>query len=188
MELICFLEERSAKEMLRHLLPRLIGESIDTKYICFSGKGDLKKRLDAKINGYNSCEDRTLFLVMCDQDNEDCRALKDELLAKISEAGRRISLVRVVCRELESFYLGDLQAVEKGLDKKGIAKKQNSSKYRNPDEIRDAYEDLDKLTAGKYQKISGSRAIAQHLDIDNNRSHSFKVLCEGIKNLFSTQT
>ncbi len=50
--------------------------------------------------------------------------------------------------------------------------------------IRIACCELEKLTARKYQKISGSRAIAPHLKIDgSNKSKSFNELLKGIKKL-----
>jgi len=42
---------------------------------------------------------------------------------------------------------------------------------------------LDKLTIGKYQKVSGSRAIGKVLDIKNQRSPSFSYLVQAIQTL-----
>ena len=49
MELVFFLEEPSAKEMLKGLLPRLIKNEIVYRFIVFEGKSDLEKIL--KIGG-----------------------------------------------------------------------------------------------------------------------------------------
>ena len=47
--------------------------------------------------------------------------------------------------------------------------------------------ELSTLTHKQYQKISGSRAIAPHLSLEegHNRSHSFNVLVGGIKALLN---
>lgn len=36
--LVCFLEETSAKEMLKGILPRLLPDDIEPRYIVFEGK------------------------------------------------------------------------------------------------------------------------------------------------------
>lgn len=44
-----FLEELSAAEMLKGLLPRLLPADADTRYIVFEGKQDLEKNLEKKL-------------------------------------------------------------------------------------------------------------------------------------------
>lgn len=92
-------------------------------------------------------------------------------------------MVRVACRELESFYLGDLAAVEQGLGLTGLKNQQQWKKFRDPDTLGNPAEELFRLTKNAYDKISGSRAIAPYLSLDVNYSHSFKVLLSGIKKL-----
>jgi monomeric isocitrate dehydrogenase len=92
--------------------------------------------------------------------------------------------VRIACHELESFFLGDLAAVEQGLGISGLSRQQNNRKYKVPDNLANAPEELKKLTKNKYQKISGSQSIAPFLRIDgSNRSTSFNNLVRGIKKL-----
>ena len=105
------------------------------------------------------------------------------LAALCQQAGRGDALVRVACHELESFYLGDLAAVERGLDIRGLAAKQGQIKFRAPDRVASPSEELYKLTNGKYQKVAGSRAIGRYLDLENNCSRSFTVLLSGIKKM-----
>lgn len=92
-------------------------------------------------------------------------------------------MVRVACRELESFYLGDLAAVEKGLGIKGLKKQQQKRKFRDPDALRHPAEELYRLTGNIYDKVVGSRAIAPYLNLETNSSNSFRVLLSGIANL-----
>lgn len=64
----------------------------------------------------------------------DCQALKQRLLDLCQESGKvECYLVRLACRELETFYLADLAAVERALAVSGLSKKQNASKFRAPD-------------------------------------------------------
>jgi hypothetical protein len=56
----------------------------------------------------------SFFVVLRDQDSGDCLEIKERLMALCGRAGKEDALVRIACRELESFYLGDLKAVERG--------------------------------------------------------------------------
>lgn len=124
---------------------------------------------------------------MRDQDSGDCISIKNglkELVEKTGKADRTI--VRIACHELESFYLGDLAAVETGLGVKGLAKQQGKVKFRTPDVLSNAAEELKKISANRYQKINGSRKIAPFLAVDGrNKSVSFTALVNGIKKLCS---
>jgi hypothetical protein len=182
-ELVFLLEEASAKAMLENLLPRMLAPDIKPKLIAFEGKSDLEKQMVRRIKGYLNPNAR--FIVMRDQDSvPDCLILKNELLAKCIESGRQpIPLVRIACRELESFYLADLAAVETAMNIKGLVKQQGKSKFRSPDYLSSPSKQLAILTKQRYQKVSDSRTIGQHLDIDNQRSISFKNLIAGIRRM-----
>lgn len=182
-ELVFLLEERSAKVMLESLLPRLLDGNIEVKLIAFEGKQDLEKQITKRIQGYLNLNAR--FMVLRDQDSEpDCKRLKDKLVGKCKSSGRGPhSLVRIACRELETFYLADLQAVENALDAPGISSKQQSKKFRRPDYLVSPSHELKVLTNKKYEKISGSREIGKYLNVDNERSDSFRNLIEGIRTL-----
>jgi len=179
--LVFFLEEPSAKEMLKGVLPKLLPDDIECTYIVFEGKRDLEKQLVNKLK--NWLKPDSVFLVMRDQDFEDCMDVKNRLLDLCRKAGKSEALVRIACRELESFYFGDLNAVEQGLGLSGIVRLQNKSKYHNPDIIPSPSKELIKLTGRKYQKVIGSRSIAPYLSLEGNASHSFNVLLSGIKKL-----
>lgn len=180
-ELVFLLEEPSAQDMLQGLLPRLLPDGIGFRCIPFQGKQDLEKQFARKIRGYQNPEAR--FIVMRDQDNHpDCRALKTQWVDKCLESGKaNLTLVRLACRELESFYLADLAAVESGLGISGLQKHQQGRKFRTPDTLGSPSAELKQLTKGLYQKRGGSRAIGAHLDPDNTRSDSFRNLVSGIK-------
>jgi hypothetical protein len=183
MELVFLLEEESAKAMLESLLPRILDPGIKQRLLAFEGKQDLEKQMVRKMKHYINPHAR--FIVMRDQDaTPDWRDLKKALLTRCKEAGRKnVSLVRIACRELETFYLADLAAVETGLGIKGLAKQQGIAKFRAPDQLQKPSKELLTLTKYRYQKVSGSRVIGQHLDVENERSCSFKNLIAGIKRM-----
>ena len=111
------------------------------------------------------------------------------MLELCQQANRPDTLIRIVCHELESWFLGDLAAVEQGLNIRPgkLSKLQNNKKYRNPDNIAAAKQESKKITS-TYQQISSSKEIAKHLNINNNKSHSFNVFIQGLKRLLSEPT
>lgn len=179
--IVFFLEEPSVKEMLAGVLPRILPENIQIRYFVFQGKQDLEKNLKKKLRGWRMPD--SVFVVMRDQDSGDCKAIKARLVDLCREAGQEGVLVRVACRELESFYLGDLAAVEQGLGLKGLKAQQRGRKFRNPDALGNPADELLRLTSNAYDKIAGSRAIAPYLNLEVNCSKSFNVLLSGIRNL-----
>ena len=186
--LVCLLEEPSAKEMLEGILPRFLDDGITVKYIVFDGKQDLEKNIEKRLKFWK--QSNSGFLVMRDKDSGDCIVIKNNLIDKIEKSGQiENSVIRIACHELESFYLGDLSAVEKGLKINGLARLQSKSKFREPDKLSNPSEELYKLTKNKYQKVAGSRAIAPHLKIDRtNKSYSFNMLLQGIKKLIDDKS
>ena len=183
-ELVFFLEEPSARVMLEGLLPKILPAHIVPRYITFEGKTDLEKNISRKLRAW--LNPQTRFVVLRDQDSSNCTDVKNTLVKLCNEAGKANTLVRVACRELESWYIGDLKAVEDGLGLSGLARQQNKSKFRNPDVLNNAYEELSKLTKQTYQKVSGSRAIGPHLDKNRNYSKSFQVFVTGIEKVINS--
>ena len=177
-ELVFFLEEQSAEEMLKGLLPKLLDVEPSHRCIRFEGKQDMGKQLERKLR--NWCNPDARFVILQDKDANDCKALKQRLTAICEKAGKPNSLVRIVCHELESWYLGDLQAVEKGLDLDGLSRQQQKSKFRNPDILGNAKQELKALTKNRYQPISGSRAIGRKMSVASNCSRSFQIFVAGI--------
>ena len=179
-ELVFFVEELSAKEMIDGLMTKLLPEGTTHRCVVFEGKQDLEKQLVMKMRGYQN--PRARFIVLRDQDSHpDCNAVKARLMDLCREAGRPDALVRIACRELESFYLADLAAVEQGLGVKNLAKNQKKRKFRSPDSVESPSQVLENLTKGAYQKVGGSRAVGRLLDLENTRSASFRNLVAGIR-------
>jgi Domain of unknown function (DUF4276) len=182
-ELVFLLEEESAKAMLESLLPRILHADIRPRYIPFEGKQDLERQMVKRLRGYVNPHAR--FIVLRDQDSApDCEALKQRLVERCQQAGQAAkALVRIACKELESFYLADLLAVEQGLGLNKLAGQQGSAKFRNPDRLGSPSRELDVLTAGGYQKVSGSREIGRYLDPANERSASFKNFIKSVRHM-----
>jgi len=181
--LVFFLEEASAKVLLEGLLPRLLPmDKVAPLYVVFEGKQDLEKQLGRKLRGWRAPD--SCFVVLRDQDSADCEDVKSRLVEICDEAINARPLVRVACREIESWYLGDLAAVEEVFSIKGLAQRSAKRPFRNPDRLGSPSLELEKMTEGRYQKVRGSRALAPHLALDgSNRSRSFGVFLSGIQRL-----
>lgn len=179
MNLVFLLEELSAREMLKGLLPRVLPPGTDVSYIVFDGKYDLQRQLVPKLRGWRKPDSQ--FVIMCDQDSADCFNLKQSLMEKCRQAGKPEVMVRIVCRELESWYFGDLAAVERALERPNLVRHGQRKKYRTPDAIHTPSGELRKITGDAYQKVAGSRVIGPELSIDRNNSHSFRVFVRGVR-------
>jgi len=179
-EIVFFLEEPSAKSMLEGLLPRILPDGVRPRYIVFEGKQDLEKQMVRRMRWYSVLNAK--FVLLCDQDSWDCKKLKKSLVNKCDEA-EKPALVRIACRELESWYLADLSAVERGMNVRGLVGLQNKNPYRSPDGVNHPDALLEKITKKGYKKISWSRAIGPHLDLKNGRSRSFLNFVTGVRSL-----
>lgn len=178
MKLVFMLEERSMKELLDGILPAILPDGVSFQTIPHEGKSDLEKSLPIKLRAWN--EPNVAFVVVHDQDSNNCIALKRHLTELCSGFGRRV-LIRIPCHELESWYWGDLKAVSEayGKDLTGLGQKKS---YREPDRIENPKRELKRFIPEMGQ-IDGARRIAKHMSISANTSYSFRVFIDGILRL-----
>ncbi|EKN4206973.1 DUF4276 family protein [Yersinia ruckeri] len=178
--IVFLLEELSAAEMLKGLVPRIIQDNIIVRYIAFEGKNDLEKQLTKKLRGWQT--PNTTFVIIRDKDGGDGPTIKQRLVGLCAASGKENYLIRIACHELESWYLGDLFSVDLALNL-NTSPQQNNKKFRTPDNLANAAEELIKLTNHSYQKVAGSRAIGKVLRIDGNLSHSYNVFISGLQSI-----
>lgn len=176
-KLVLMLEEKSARVFLETLLPS-IAPAINFIFVTHEGKKDLESSLPRKLRAWR--EPNVHFLVLRDKDSEDCLQLKERLLKICSDAGRRDCKVRIAVHCLESWFLGDMDAISSAYSKPGLSSLSRKAKFRYPDKLANASDELLKIVP-EYQKVSGARAIAPFIDISANRSHSFKVFIKTIQ-------
>ena len=178
MLIVFLLEERSMKELLDSLLPQILPENVLFKTIPHSGKSDLQQSIPKKLKAWKTPD--TKFVIVQDQDSANCVELKNHLLELANPAGREV-LVRIACRELESWYFGDLNAVSEayGKDVRNLAQKR---KYRVPDLIGNPKKELQQLFP-KHQQIEGARKISRHMVIEKNTSQSFQCFVDGVRKI-----
>lgn len=183
--MIVFLaEEASMTAALKQVVPRVWPsgtEGVNWLALHFQGKQDLEKNIRQKMQEWNYGDPH--FIILRDQDGGDCQKLKQELLAKCEEGGKPHH-VRVVCQELENWLLGDLEAVEAAFPQSKAGKFIDKVKFRNPDKLTNASDELEHLVDFK-GKIVRAQSIAGHLNIERCRSHSFGVFISKVKELMS---
>lgn len=183
--IVFLLEEPSMQILLQAWLPRLFpGWVSGQHFLCIAheGKSDLDCSIARKLAAWQYPGDR--FVIVRDTDGQDCLAVKARLLQLCRKAQRPDTLVRLVCQELESWYLGDLAALEAALQARGIDTPANRKKFSDPDAWQKPSEQVKRL-APVFQKTSGARAMAAHLEPERNRSHSLRVFAEGLRRLVS---
>jgi hypothetical protein len=104
MFLIFLVEGQSDKILLEAIIPNLIpsDKNIELKFTIFSGKHDLLNNMKLFIDQWK--KPNSLFIILCDQDKENCLLLKEKINNILINSNKKF-LVRIACKELESFYL-----------------------------------------------------------------------------------
>lgn len=170
------------KEALAVILPKLGAARGTFKIISFQGVGNLENALERQLRALKDPSDR--FLVMRDNDRGDCKARKARLEQMVLRAGRqKQTKVRIVCEMLEAWFVADSAALKRSGH---LAKDAPARLVRcNPDTLEDPKKELSRLRDG-YNEISGAKAIAPHLDLNNARSASFRHTIQAIRDLMAT--
>jgi hypothetical protein len=139
--------------------------------------------LPAKLRGYaKSLDPRALVLVVVDVDTTPCYELLTQLngmLDQLPEKPARV-LFRLAIEETESWFIADLQAIQRAFPKARLA----PLKKIPPDAVVGAWEKLAEALgmaqASGADKQRWAELICPHLDLQNPRSPSFGKLISGI--------
>lgn len=181
-------EEPSMEYFLRGLLPRILPADYALDINCFirphSGKSDLQKSIPKKMRAYPRFGYPIKVLIIHDQDSNNCVELKDALVDLTNLTIHDIPcVVRIACKELENWYLGDFFSLERIYSEIDASKETRKAKFRNPDHVFGANE-IEKLT-NRFSKTVTAREIGSIIDIAGNKSQSFQHFVSGISKLIS---
>lgn len=181
-------EEPSMEHFLRGLLPEVLPEGYLLDQNCFirphEGKSDLRKSIPKKAKTYPYWPTPVKLIIIHDQDLSDCKELKSDLEKLVREANDSCPLlIRIACRELENWYLGDLNAVEKVYPESKASTLSGKARFRNPDFLKGS-EEMKRLS-GAFTKSFAAKEIPKHLSLKGNRSPSFNNLIKGIRSFLS---
>lgn len=182
---IFLLEEPSMKALLDGLLPRLFpGWMVERDFKCVphQGKSDLDASIPRKLSAWRIPGDR--FVIVRDNDNAACVALKARYRSLCEKAGRPETLIRLVCQELESWYLGDLAALATCFGNTKLNTPALRKRFSDPDSWQKPSVELARLLPS-FQKIGAARAMAVHLGVGESRSTSFREFVDGVQRVAS---
>lgn len=189
MNLRIFTEEESIKVVLENILPKLVPDDVIVRIHPHQGKEDLENALRKTLNKISRIPN-TKVLILRDQDSHDCKEVKSRLKAIVEQNCHCDYFIRVVCRELESWFLGDLFALKQAYVRFNPSLIASKQKFRNVDLIQRPSEELLKIipdlkTLSYLPKLKVSSEVSKYLRLDNNKSHSFNHTINAIKRLTS---
>lgn len=157
----------------------------------FRGKSDLLGNFHLHIRRWR--EPGTRFVILVDQDEDDCKRLKRNITESAREKCATQSerlMVRIACREAEAWYLGDIAALQEAYPDARPSVWRSISRRKNPDDIR-----LPK-PSGMLANIPGfaKRDAAERMgdilgrkwseSMEDNRSASFRCFASGLMRMF----
>jgi hypothetical protein len=186
-------EEPSIKNILEEVLPKILPKNVSFRILVHQGKNDLEKALTEKITSLSRIEGAKI-LITIDQDTQDCKLLKQKLTSLIGNNCSCDYKIRIVCRELESWLLGDLSAIEKAFPRFKSASFSQKAQMIDVDKIKGKPTDFllriipEFKDRKKLPKLEFSKKIAPFLNIDNNTSVSFNHTINAIKQLCKNQS
>lgn len=184
-----FVEEPSAQKVLDVLLPKIIPENVAFQIYSHQGKQDLERALKSTLPSISKIHGARI-LIARDQDSGDCIKIKEKIKQIIAGKSHAPTLIRIVCRELEAWFLGDLRAVQLAYPRVKPEQYVNKADFRNVDLIQNANEFLLNIIP-EYKgretlpKLEVAESIGPHLDLNNNSSSSFNFFVSGVKKLIS---
>lgn len=179
-------EEPSMEYFLRGLLPRILPDDYAVDVNCFirphEGKSDLKKSIPKKIKAYPRYGYPVKVLIIHDQDSNDCVLLKKSL-SDLMVGSQTPTVIRIACRELENWYLGDFDSIESLFPSVKADQLKHKAKYRNPDNLTGS-DEMEKLSKD-FSKTGTARLMGTIIEIPNNNSPSFGQFVSGLSKLIN---
>lgn len=175
-KIVFLLEEASMKVLLDGLLPRMFPDMV-FQCISHDGKQDLEREAPNKLRSWR--EPGVRFVILMDADQGDCVEIKRRLVQMCADAGRPDTLVRIVCQELEAWYLGEPDALADAFGNERLRGIGRRARFRNPDGVQKPSEAVVEL-APDFRKGTGARTMAAFLSRERNASRSFQVLMSGL--------
>ncbi|WP_222945334.1 DUF4276 family protein [Paraburkholderia sp. UCT2] len=171
------------KILLEGLLPRFLpGLTAPEHFQCVphEGKSDLDRSISRKLKAWR--EPGVRFVIVRDNDNANCADLKQRLAKICAEAGRADTLIRLVCQELESWYLGDVESLTIVFSDIGVSTTVLRKRFSDPDVWQKPSVELKRI-APSFQKLSGARTMSAVLSVHDNRSDSFRTFAAGVQRI-----
>ncbi len=204
-------EDQSGKQALDILVPKIVGSEHTYRIIPYKGIGHTPKNLKPKTDankrilldqlprllrgfGKSLKEYQSAVIVVCDLDKRCLKAFREELYAVLNACNPKPETrFCIAVEEWEAWFLGDIPAIKSAYPK---AKDKVLESYKN-DSICGTWQVLaDAVFPGGSNVLSGngwqaigsekhkwSENITPHMDVNNNKSHSFIYFREKLTDL-----
>ena len=151
----------------------------------YQGREDLKKNFSNIIKNYFGYK----FIFLIDQDENNCKKIKKDIQELIPKKFNKNNyFIRIVCTELESWYWGDMEAIEKSFPRFNKENYLNKHTFKQVDLIKNpsklllnSIPEFKKDTFLK-KKFTAEK-ISPNLNINKNTSPSFNHVVNAIKKL-----
>ncbi|MCK5537632.1 MAG: DUF4276 family protein, partial [Bacteroidales bacterium] len=175
------------RKFFEGILPRLGFDEKLFEIKHHRGKEDLLNNLHKIIPSLSKRAKH--IMVVIDQDKQDCVVLKNKINQQMIFRSDCTYTIRIACYELESWFLGDMAAIEQCSDRFKAQSFQNKDKYRHIDSIEKPSTVLTKIIPDWKKKHTSKPKFAEtiasliSLEQNTNRSKSFLVLLDSLYSL-----
>ena len=178
---IVILTEEPSAVIVIECLAQTLKIADRTLVLQHQGKSDLEASFPRKIRAWRAAREPR-FVIVRDNDGADCRRLKRRLLALTPADSIARVKIRLVVQELESWYLGDPDAVcRAGLMSENSARDLiRGALLRDPDGKNNAKQ-LFKTRISNRGQLEHARLIGPNLNPDSNRSKSFHAFINALR-------
>lgn len=105
-----FTEKASVKVFFENIIPDLLPDNASFRIYDHQGKKDLENALKNTLPTISKTPGARV-LITRDQDLEDCYRAKENIEKLIQNSCNCAYFIRIICRELEAWYLGDMKAI-----------------------------------------------------------------------------
>lgn len=182
-----FTEEPSAKKVFDIILPKILPENVYFTVHPHQGKQDLERALKTTIPSISKMPGAKI-LITRDQDSGDCLLIKGEIETIVNAHCKCDYYIRIVCRELEAWFLGDLNAIELAYPRFKASHYSAKASFRNVDKLTGPNKHLLRMLPEysdrtNLPKLEVSENISPFMNLESNSSDSFNHTITAIKKL-----
>ena len=174
-------EETSKEEFLREFLGRWeLPMDVEVIYLVAEGHFALRRMIATKLRHWR--KPNSTFIILCDQDSADCVERKSVLAGQVPEYHRQNALVRIVCTELEGWYLADAKALRAALPEIGD-RPLPADLLGPPDSIHRPARRLADFAS--FRKRDLAREMGRRISLEPNTSHSFNLFLQTLRQILA---
>lgn len=190
-QLHIFVEELSVKRVLDTLAPKLLPEGTVVRIYAHQGKQDLEKALHSTVPSISKIPGARI-IISRDQDTGDCLSIKSKIEAIVRSKISCPYKIRIICTELESWFLGDLKALEKAFTRFKADSIEGKVELRQVDRIVKPSDYLLRVIpeyakSHYLPKVENANRIAPFMSIHKNRSTSYTHMLAAIQDLMANE-